>query len=95
MQFNLFVSSGIAVVILEALLGLTADLSLQCCPVHQEGTWSWLREGKATFPPYARNARDGVIVGGSYEQYLSMYLSKSFLQYNCFTAMTTKSAKFH
>lgn len=67
MQFSPFVSLGTTAVILEALLGLTDDLSLQYSPVHQEGTWSWLMEGKTTFPPYARNARGGVIVGGSYE----------------------------
>lgn len=66
MQFKPLVSLGTTAVILEALLGLTDDLSLQYRSVHQEGTWSWLREGKTTFPPYARNARGGVIVDGSY-----------------------------
>jgi hypothetical protein len=35
MQFSPFVSLGTTAVILEALLGLTDDLSLQYSPVHQ------------------------------------------------------------
>lgn len=66
-QFNSHISLGATAVILEALLGLTDDVSLQYSSAHQVGTWSWLRDGKSTFPPYARNARGGVVVEGTYE----------------------------
>lgn len=60
---------GAIQVILQALLGLTNDSFIQYVhPGLQVQYFRWADEGKSTFPAYAINARNGVVVGGQYRK---------------------------
>ena len=65
--FSFELCRGILVVMLQALLGFTNDRSLRYVHEYQPSNREWLKSDKSTFPPYARSARNGVVVGGTYE----------------------------
>ena len=64
-SFELF--RGVLVVMLQALLGFTNAQSLRYIDEYKPSNREWLESDKSTFPPYARNARNGVVIGGTYE----------------------------
>lgn len=54
-------------VILQVLLGLADTRSLRYVRDYKASNREWLKSDKTIFPPYAHNARKGVVVGGIYE----------------------------
>lgn len=61
------VCRSMLVVMLQALLGFTNAQSLRYVDGYKLPNREWLKSGKSTFPPYAHNARNGVVIGGIYE----------------------------